>query len=328
MDGNWKALAENLSIPKTTFYRWISKGNQPYTRGGPRNCKVKQVHLDFIQALVDENPRIPLKVISERIEAQFGFKLSKSTVAKHLDMMTYTLKAERFVPERANSIENKNKRIFFCSKLLNYQSTGKAILFVDETNFNLHISRRDGRSLKGRRYNVVLAGTQGANIYVIGCIRPHGLVYHEIQRGSFRKESSQSCMRECLRAAKRQYGGPVVMVVDNTPFHSNIEEVFSEEEFLGCEVLRMGPYSPMFNPIEQVWSLIKAYVKQDLAAKILSILAMERRDGLSITKQRARALTSLIEEELGRVTPEVCNRFIAGIQSKIPVAVALEDVVF
>ena len=118
------------------------------------------------------------------------------------------------------------------------------------------------------------------------------------------------------------------MVVDNVPCHSNIEEVFSEEEFLGCEGL--GPYNPMFNPIEQVWSLIKGYVKQELAAKIVSILAMERRDGLSITitEQRARALTSLIEEELGRVTPEVCNRFIAGIQSKIPVAVALEDVVF
>ena len=28
MDGNWKALAENLSIPKTTLYRWISKGNR------------------------------------------------------------------------------------------------------------------------------------------------------------------------------------------------------------------------------------------------------------------------------------------------------------
>ena len=148
------------------------------------------MHLDFIQALVDENPRIALKVISERIEAQFGFKFSKSTVAKHLDMMTYTLKAVRFVPERANSIENKNKRNLFCSKLLNYQSTGKPILFMDETNFNLHFSRRDGRSLKRKRCNVVSAGTQGANIHVIGCIAPHGLVYHEIQRESFRKESA------------------------------------------------------------------------------------------------------------------------------------------
>ena len=74
--------------------------------------------------------------------------------------------------------------------------------------------------------------------------------------------------------------------------------------------------------------LVKAYVKQELAAKILSILAMERRDGLFITEQRERALTSLIEEQLGRVTPEECDHFISGIQSKIPVAEAWEDVMF
>ena len=108
--------------------------------------------------------------------------------------MAYTLEAIRVVPERANSSENKNKRSLFCSNLLNYQSTGKPILFMNETNFNLHISRRDGRSLKGRRCNVVSAGTQGANIHVIGFIGPHGLVYHEIERGSFRKESAQSWM--------------------------------------------------------------------------------------------------------------------------------------
>ena len=230
------------------------------------------------------------------------------------------------MPERANSIENKNKRSLFCSKLLNYQSTGKPILFVDETNFNLHISRKDGRSLKGRRCNVVSAGTQGANIHFIGCTGPHGLVYHEIQRGSFRKESAVLDAR-MFESCKETIWGPVVMVVDYAPCHSNIEEDFSEEEFLGCKVLWFGPYSPMLNPIEQVWSLIKAYVKQELAAKIVSILAMKRKDGLSVTEQRARALTSLIEEELGRVTPEVCNRFTAGIQSKIPAAVAL-DVVF
>ena len=67
---------------------------------------------------------------------------------------------------------------------------------MDETNFNLHISRRDGRSLKGRRCNIVSAGTLDAYVHVTGCIGPHGLVYHEIQRGSFRKESAQSWMRE------------------------------------------------------------------------------------------------------------------------------------
>ena len=199
MDGNRKALAENLSILKTTLYRWISKGNQPDSRGGPRNCKVKQVHLDFIQALVDENPRITLKVISERIEAQFGFKLSKSTVVKHLYMMTYMLKAVRFVPKRANSIENKNKRSF-CSKLLNYQSTGKPILFMDETNFNLHIPRRDGPSLKGRWCNVVSASTQGAIFTLLDVLVPMASCTMKFKEDLFeRKAHSLGCENESCK---------------------------------------------------------------------------------------------------------------------------------
>ena len=78
----------------------------------------------------------------------------------------------------------------------------------------------------------VSAGTQGANIHIIGCIGPHGRVYHEIQRGSFRKESA------VLDARMVESCKETIWVVDNAPCHSNIEEVFSEEEFLGREVLR------------------------------------------------------------------------------------------
>ena len=81
----------------------------------------------------------------------------------------------------------------------------------------------------------------------------------------------------------------------------------------------------MFNPIEQICSLIKAYVKQELAAKIVSILAMERRDGLSITEQRAKALTSLIEEEFGKGYTRSMQLFHSWNSTA---AVALEDVVF
>ena len=106
-----------------------------------------------------------------------------------------------------------------------------------------------------------------------------------VQNGNSSVRNGKIIISINLKKLQRQYGGPVVMVVDNAPYHSNIEEVFSEEEFLWCEVLRLGPYSPMFNPIKQVWSLIKAYVEQELVAKIVSILAVERRDGLSITEE-------------------------------------------
>ena len=57
-----------------------------------------------------------------------------------------------------------------------------------------------------------------------------------------------------------------------SPCHSNLEAVFREPEFLGNILLRLAPYSPMFNSMENVWSSAKARVKGCLAEKMDSIL--------------------------------------------------------
>ena len=72
-------------------------------------------------------------------------------------------------------------------------------------------------------------------------------------------------MRTCLRVARSKFGGPIVMVIDNAPCHSRIEAIFEEQEFADNVLLRLSPYSPMFNPMENVWSAAKATVKRLLA---------------------------------------------------------------
>ena len=53
-------------------------------------------------------------------------------------------------------------------------------LYMDETNFNLFISRKKGRSKRGNRSIGIAAGNKGSNIYLIGCIGNIGLNHHEI----------------------------------------------------------------------------------------------------------------------------------------------------
>ncbi len=55
----------------------------------------------------------------------------------------------------------------------------------------------------------------------------------------------------------------VVLEIDNAPCHSGIEEILSKPEFSGNVILRLGPYSPMLNPIESIWSVLKSEVKKD-----------------------------------------------------------------
>lgn len=53
----------------------------------------------------------------------------------------------------------------------------------------------------------------------------------------------------------------VVLVLDNAPCHSRIEEILIEDQYRAASILRLGPYSPMLNPIEIVFSAFKSRVK-------------------------------------------------------------------
>ena len=66
---------------------------------------------------------------------------------------------------------------------------------MDETNFNLYISRRQGRSKKGTRCTNIAAGTRGKNVHVIGCIGNLGLIYSQFRRGPYKIPEANEFVR-------------------------------------------------------------------------------------------------------------------------------------
>ncbi|KAF7684908.1 hypothetical protein CDIK_4343 [Cucumispora dikerogammari] len=107
------------------------------------SSKVAEVHLNFITNKIESNPKITLQELVEVIENRFELRLSKQTISRHLDLLLYTLKDFKQEREAANSSENKIKRQQFARSLLSYQSGSLPILFIDESNFNLHISKTE-----------------------------------------------------------------------------------------------------------------------------------------------------------------------------------------
>ena len=99
-----------------------------------------------------------------------------------------------------------------------------------------------------------------------------GLLYYEVKRQAFKGKQAYEWTRNCLRATKLKFYGPVVMVIDNAHCHSSLESAFNKPKFLGNILLRLAPYSPVFNAMENVWSAAKAKVKRDLAEKMDAIL--------------------------------------------------------
>ena len=171
------------------------------------------------------------------------------------------------------------------------------------------------------------AGSRGANIHVIGCISSLGLIHHEVRRGSFKKADAIQWIKTCLTKAILKHGGPVVLILDNAPCHAGVEVEVLKDEASACEILRLSPYSPMFNPIENVWALLKSTVKRQLALRMPAITSAPP-NSLSMREHRARELEAVVGGSLSVITPAVCSSCIAGIQAKVSDALNLCDMVF
>ena len=124
-------MSTELNVPKTTAYRWIKEGVKVDNRGGSYNQKITTEHKGVMCSFIENNPRITLAQIVEKLHLKYALTISKTTVFRHLDMSVYTLKSVRYELKRANTPENIEKRKSFVQTLLDYQGQNLSILFMD-----------------------------------------------------------------------------------------------------------------------------------------------------------------------------------------------------
>ena len=117
-DGDWRRLSTELNVPKTTAYRWIKEGVKVDNRGGSYNQKITTEHKGVMCSFIENNPKITLAQIVEKLHLKYALTISKTTVFRHLDMSVYTLKSVRYELKRANTPENIEKRKVLCRPYL------------------------------------------------------------------------------------------------------------------------------------------------------------------------------------------------------------------
>ncbi|GMF40489.1 unnamed protein product [Phytophthora fragariaefolia] len=243
----WRVVAANNDVNRRTAYRWIASAQESEDmiasprkpRGGKRNAKITNTHVDHFIALLDENCYLTLDEMVDALEGRFSLKVSRQIIKHHIE--------GRMLPVR--------------------------LFYVDETNVNLWCSRRRGRNLKGKLAVDKKTASKGSNSHVITCISENGLAYSEKRFGSFTSENCNEFMRRLLRHISFTIPlDNIVILTDNAPCHANVEDVFEEEAFSDAKLLRLGPYSPMLNPIENCFSTFKSMVKRFLAHHRQTIL--------------------------------------------------------
>lgn len=157
------------------------------------------------------------------------------------------------------------------------------LVFLDESGSNVNMTRKYGRAKGKERVKDDVPFSKPKNTTVLSSIRLDGSMAHTVYSGGTTGVKFLTYLKETLLPTLHK--GDIV-VMDNLRTH-HIEEVRTVLENAGMKVLYLPPYSPDFNPIEMMWSKVKAYLRK-------------------LKKRTVETLTEGIEEALKLITREDC----------------------
>ncbi|GMF60940.1 unnamed protein product [Phytophthora fragariaefolia] len=265
---DWREVATYNDVSYSTARRAVLNADgDPKTHGGVREARVKMTveAMGKLEEYLDEDCHHTCEQMRDRLRSDLGVTVSTCSVRRALQGMVYSLKKLHIEKITMNNTVNKDIRKELVEKLEKHMSRGDMVVFQDETNFNMYLSRNEVYSRVGERATVALTPSQEANLHVEGGVSSGtGIVLMRPHAGSVTKQENARFVADLFTAALRteEYSelaptNKLVIVTDNAPAHSEVETL--EREMLVADgimngdklvVLRHAPYSPMLNPIE------------------------------------------------------------------------------
>jgi transposase len=130
-------------------------------------------------------------------------------------------------------------------------------VFLDECGVTTDLLRRYGRSPRGTRLHDHAPCSHWQTHTVVAALRLEGLSAPAVFDGPIDSETFLAYVEQVLVPTLRR--GDVV-VLDNLAVHKQ-PEVRVAIEAVGAQVRHLPPYSPDFNPIEQAFAKLKAFLR-------------------------------------------------------------------
>jgi transposase len=129
--------------------------------------------------------------------------------------------------------------------------------FIDESGFNLALTRLYGRAARGQRALGSVPQNYGENLTLLGALSLTGLCAPMTIAGATDGAVFLAYVEQVLCPVLS--AGDVV-VLDNLSAHK-VKGVREAIVACGAEVLYLPPYSPDMNPIEKCWSKLKSLLR-------------------------------------------------------------------
>jgi transposase len=150
-----------------------------------------------------------------------------------------------------------------------------SLVFLDESSINIGMTRLYGRAFGEERVIDYVPDVRFDSLSILSSMRLDGTLVPLTYKGTLDGKLFLAYIRECL-APTLKVGDIVIM--DNASPHK-VKGVVDAIEEKGAYVLWLPTYSPDFNPVEQLWSKVKAHLRK-MKARSLDALYVALKDAL------------------------------------------------
>ena len=239
-----------LQVSHTSVARWLKNiERKKYVRSSQGGQPKSIIIVEVIRAAVSSNPFITSQDLVNIVKDVFGFLISRQLANCVVRRLGFSRKRARFF---GKPLDLPSKTNDFLLKRDALVSENRRFVAVDETSFGRHGAPTYGYAPKGEQLRIQKQTPHFRTISVLAMADVNGIIAKTSKHGSFNTLS----FKEFLTQAPIESG--TVILLDNVAFHKArcILELATEKGWL---LLYTPPYSPWFNPIEGMFSIIKRH---------------------------------------------------------------------
>jgi len=235
------------NISKSTISRWNSNEN--------KKCKNKTripLIIDSIRLIYKMNVFFTINdvidYVKKKLNIRVSYNLVRNLLLKDMNLTYKKCKYSNYINEHKLKLKTVEFHHLFRTKY----DTNNLVVSVDEIGFSKRMNPLYSWSTKGKTTYIKnkINSVKNRNTSVCSCITSTGDLKYEISNKPFNRESFLSFLQ------KLDFPKGTILLIDNVSFHHSkiVKEYITGKGWIS---LYTPPYSPWFNPIENIFGIIK-----------------------------------------------------------------------
>lgn len=247
-----RKVALILEVSHSSVCRWMKNIKRKEYRRQPKLCS--EFVIDTIRISLTINPFYSIRSLVHKVQEVCNVSVSRELIRCAISRIGFTKKKckHRSQPSTLQSkvTEFQNTRDMYLSEQRKFYS-------IDETSFGRNGVEVKGYSQRGKPLTVAKPTSRMTTTSSLVIASDTCIVKHQNIQGSYNKDLFLNFLKDVTIPSKS------VILLDNVKFHHS-KEVKEFASSKGWVLLYTPPYSPWFNPIEGIFSIIKRHYYKTL----------------------------------------------------------------